>query len=108
MKRLVLLLAAVVFVTSGCANHSHRVKGDMLYLYLKRPHAKVVYFACSLDGYELHKAENIDRTTWRIAVPAGVEFRYFYIVDEAVYLPPCRIKEKDDFGSKNCIYVPGM
>ena len=108
MKKLVLLLAAVVFAASGCATHSHSVKGDTLYLHLKRPHAKIVYFACSLDGYEMRKAEKISRSTWRITVPAGVEFRYFYIVDNLIYLPPCRFREKDDFGSANCIYVPGM
>ena len=108
MKKLVLLLAAVVLISSGCASHSHRVKGDARYLHLKRPHARVVSFACSLDGYGLRKAEKIGRATWRVAVPAGLEFRYFYIVDGVVYLPPCRRREKDDFGSENCIYVPNM
>lgn len=108
MKILALFLASLVLVASGCTSHSHRLKSDTLYLYLKRPHAKVVSFACSLDGYELHKAEKIGRTTWQIAVPAGVEFRYFYIVDNLIYLPPCKFRETDDFGSENCIYVPGM
>ena len=108
MKRLALFLAALVLSASGCASHSHRVRGDTLYLRLRRPHAKVVSFACSLDGYELHKAEKIDRTTWLVTVPAGLEFKYFYVVDGGLYLPPCRFRETDDFGSENCIYVPGM
>ena len=108
MKKFVLLLAAVVLAASGCATHSHSVKGDTLYLHLKRPQARVVYFACSLDGYEMRKAEKIGRATWRITLPAGVEIRYFYIVDNFIYLPPCRFREMYDFGSENCIYVPGM
>jgi hypothetical protein len=45
---------------------------------------------------------------WQIVVPAGRELRYFYVVDDQVFTPPCRFKERDDFGTQNCIYIPEM
>ena len=80
----------------------------MVSIYLKKDDAEVVYFSYSLDGYELHEADKIDDDTWEVRVPCSEEFKYFYIVDGDVYVPACRITEKDDFGSENCIFVPGM
>ena len=108
MKRYVFLIVAVLFGLSGCASHYYEVKGDTLHIHLKKPYAKVVYFASSLDGYELHRARRIDDKTWEVTVPADAEFRYFYIVDGVLYLPSCKFKEQDDFGSENCLYIPDL
>jgi len=66
-----------------------------------------VVFAASLDAYTTHPASKIDGSRWAVSVAADAEFRYFYIVDGAVYVPECRFYEQDDFGSRNCVYVPG-
>lgn len=108
MSRYFLIVFAAFFFLSGCARHYYRVKGDMVRIYLKKPNATVVHFASSHDGFKLHKAKRIDPETWEITTRASGEFRYFYIVDGVVYLPPCRLKEHDDFGSANCLYSPGM
>ncbi|MDA3832294.1 MAG: hypothetical protein PF495_02760 [Spirochaetales bacterium] len=109
MKKYALLVVAVLFVFTGCAgSHFYKVKEDVVHIYLKNPDAKVVYFASSLDGYKPVRAKKINDKIWEVIVPAYVEFKYFYIVDGNVYLPSCRLKENDDFGSHNCIYVPGM
>lgn len=102
------LLVVVIVMLVGCASHDYWVKNNKLYLSLNKPDAKTVYFASSLDGFRLHKTEKLDANTWQIAVPAGTEFRYFYMIDGLLYVPPCRFKERDDFGTENCVYVPGM
>ncbi len=108
MKTHVLLIGAIMLILSGCTSHYYKVKEDMVHIYLKRPNAKDVFFVSSLDGYELHKARHGNDRIWEAKVPAHREFKYFYIVDGVVYLPPCRVKETDDFGSESCIYVPDM
>ena len=108
MSRYLRIVFAALFFFSGCAPHYYRVTGDMVHIYLKKPEATVVQFASSRDGFKLHKARRIDSETWEITTRASGEFRYFYIVDGAVYLPQCRFRENDDFGSANCLYIPGM
>jgi len=99
----------LLFVLTGCgAGHYHIVEEGNVSIYLNNPDAELVYFASSLDGYKLHKADRIDKDTWEVQVPSDKEFTYFYIVDGGVYVPACRMTEKDDFGSENCIYVPEM
>jgi hypothetical protein len=108
MKKYFLLSILAFFVFTGCAHHYYRVKGGTVELYLKRSDAIAVAFASSLDGYQLHRAEKRDSSTWTVTVPAYREFTYFYIVDGALFLPSCNFKEKDDFGATNCIYIPGL
>lgn len=108
MKRLAGILILLVIGTSGCASHYYRIKDDLLHLYLLKTEARSVYFASSLDAFELHNVKRIDAKTWEVQLPAGREFKYFYLVDDAVFLPPCRFMETDDFGTKNCIFIPGM
>lgn len=108
MKTHVLLIGAIMLILSGCTSHYYKVKEDMVHIYLKRPNAKDVFFVSSLDGYELHKAKHGNDRIWEATAPAHREFKYFYIVDGVAYLPPCRVKETDDFGSESCIYVPDM
>lgn len=80
----------------------------MVQFYLKIPDAKIVYFASSLDDFKLRQMQKIDKHTWAVVVPAGFEFKYFYVVDGDVYLPGCKLKAKDDFGSENCIFAQPM
>lgn len=109
MKGSVFLMLAVLPLLMGClSRHYSIVREDAVHLYLERPGAKVVYFASSLDGFALHKTRSSDEKTWEAIVPAHGEFSYFYIVDDVVYVPPCRFKEQDDYGATNCIYVPDM
>jgi len=81
-------------------------QSDRVTFYLKVPEARGVAFASSLDAYSPHLASRVDGSRWVVSVAAGSEFRYFYIVDGAVHVPECKFYEKDDFGSRNCVYVP--
>jgi hypothetical protein len=109
MKRYVLLVIAILFLFIGCAiRHYCTVEEDAVRMCLRKPDAKAVYFASSLDGFKPVMAKQNSDETWEVTVPKDVEFRYFYIVDGDVYVPLCAFKEHDDFGSENCIYVPRM
>jgi hypothetical protein len=103
MKRLLLSLALTVSLF-GCATHFYKTEDDLLHFFLKKPEAKTVLFASSLDGYEQHPTERVGKGTWEITVLPVADFKYFYIVDGSVYLPECMFAEKDDFGSEICIY----
>ena len=105
------LIIATLFLTMGligCEIHFYMFKENSLHLYLKSTDAHTVSFAYSEDGYQLHHAKKIDSKTWMVTVPKGLEFTYFYIVDGISFLPSCRFKEKDDFGSENCIFIQDM
>jgi hypothetical protein len=108
MKRIALgiVTAMLILWCGGCATHYHRVGNDTVTLYLKNAEARSVSFASSLDGFALHAAHRIGRNLWEISVPAAGEFKYFYIIDGNPYVPPCKYREKDDFGSENCIFMP--
>jgi hypothetical protein len=108
MKKCTPFLMISLLVLSGCVSHYYRKNDDKLSIFLKMPEAHQVYFFSSLDGYKPQKAVRINGRTWQVDAPAQTEFKYFYKVDGKVYLPPCRLKEQDDFGSQNCIYIPGM
>jgi hypothetical protein len=97
-----------VLALSGCASHYYRKNNDTVSIFLEKPDARRVYFLSSLDGYKPHEAARVDKRTWQINTSAKGEFKYFYTVDGAVYLPECRLKEQDDFGSQICIYIPGL
>ena len=106
MKRSILVLAIFLFGLAGCSTHYYNTQGNRLNIYLTVPDAQTVYFASSIDGFTPHKAKRVRSKTWKIEVNYSSEFRYFYIVDGSVYLPRCRLTEKDDFGSENCIFMP--
>jgi hypothetical protein len=101
-------LLILMMILPGCAVHFYRMERDIVHIYLKNPEARTVSFAYSQDGYRPRAAKRIDSKTWVVTVPAGSEFSYFYIIDDEVFVPPCACTEKDDFGSRNCIFVPGM
>jgi hypothetical protein len=107
VKLRILQLAVVAFYLAGCmTTHYHERQSDRVTFYLKMPGARGVAFASSLDAYSPRLASKVDSSRWVVSVAAGSEFRYFYFVDGAVYVPECKFYEKDDFGSRNCIYVP--
>jgi hypothetical protein len=106
VKRL-LPLAGLMLLATGCATHYYRVQGDTLDIYLDKPDARKVTFACSLDDFKPHDAHKVDGR-WVVSVPGGDSFRYFYVLDGELFLPPCDLKENDDFGSKNCIFNPHL
>ena len=107
MKILILHLTVVALCLAGCAaTHYHERQSDRVTSYLKAPGARGVVFASSLDAYSPHLASNVGGSRWVVSVAAGSEFRYFYIVDGGVHVPECKFYEKDDFGSRNCVYVP--
>ncbi len=108
MKILILQLTVVALCFAGCAaTHYHERQSDRVTFYLRAPEARGVAFVSSQDDYQIHRAERVNDSRWMVTVAANSEFRYFYIVDGRVYLPECELYEKDDFGSRNCIYVPG-
>ena len=107
MKTLILHLTVASLCLAGCtATHYHERQLDRVTFYLKAPSAGGVVFASSLDAYSPQLASKVDGSRWVVSTASGSEFRYFYIVDGAVYLPECKFYEKDDFGSRNCVYVP--
>lgn len=108
MKRYLLFVMISIWVFSGCASHYYQKNNDTVSIFLEKPDAERVYFLSSLDGFAPRKAARVDGGTWQINAPAKTEFRYFYRVDGDVYLPECQLKEQDDFGSKICIYIPGL
>lgn len=106
MTRLILIAALLVFNT-GCATHYYKVQDDTLLLYLDKPDAQQVILSCSLDGFEPHEAQRVDGR-WVVSLPSHDPFRYYYVLDGEMFLPPCQMKENDDFGSANCIFDPHL
>ena len=93
------------FSLSACAAHSYRIHGNEVTLVLRRPDAKSVMLATSLDGFNLQPAAAVSHA-WAVTLPADKGFRYFYQVDGEIVVPDCALKERDDFGSENCIFEP--
>ncbi len=108
MKRTFIAMAFLGMIMTGCAHHYQRVENGDVKLFLCAPKAREVLFASSLDGYRPHPAQRIGESAWMIRVPADKEFSYFYLVDGHVLVPECTYRERDDFGSANCIFLPGM
>ena len=107
MKKLILQLTAIVICLSGCAAaHYHERQSGRVTLYLKAPGAAKVEFVSSLDAFNPHRADRLEGSRWAVTLATNSEFRYFYIVDGDVFLPECEFYEKEDFGSRNCVFVP--
>ena len=99
-------MTLLIFVLSGCASR-HFVTREMnsLTFYLQHPNANRVQFAASFDQYNLHDAQQNSSGIWQVIIPVRSELKYFYVVDGLMYIPECRFKENDDFGSENCLYL---
>ena len=108
MSRLVISMLLTVWALGGCATPYQKIKGDQVYLYLKDTTSQTAFFASSLDGFQHHPFTRHTKNTWRINLPADQEFTYFYIMDNQLFIPDCPYKEKDDYGSENCIFVPDL
>jgi hypothetical protein len=109
MKRYAVFVLFILFFLVGCGRtHYLTVEERNVRVFLKHPDASTVLFASSLNGFEPVEAKKTDDAIWTVVVPKRSEFRYFYVVDGTVFVPPCPFKEQDDFGSQNCIYVPDM
>ena len=106
MKVILSFLSISLLFTAGCAVQKYEVVNQELHIYLKNKGAEKVYLLTSLDQFEPHEVSATDSGTWEAILPSDMEFRYFYLVDGDVFLPDCELKEKDDFGSDNCIYIP--
>ncbi len=106
MNKLVLLLTMLALSLGGCASgHFVTKKDGLLTFVLRHGAAKKVQFASSADYYVLHDAQQGGAGVWLVDVPASSELKYFYVVDGQTYVPECGLKETDDFGSENCIYL---
>ena len=101
-------MTVLFLLGAGCATHHYKVDADRVNLYLRMPEAKTVYFAASLDKFRPYPARKLGAGVWEVAVPSTREFTYFYQVDGNFYLPECRLKQTDDFGAENCVFVPDM
>ena len=101
-------MIAVSLLGAGCATHYYKMNADKVNLYLRMPEAKIVYVSTSLDEFALYRTNKLASGIWEVAMPATREFTYFYKVDGSIFLPDCKLREKDDFGDENCIFIPGM
>ena len=108
MKRFLILPLLMALMPAACSNQYFRVENEQTYLFLKARHAQSVMFASSLDHFQWRSADKIDEQTWRISIPVNIPQTYLYLVDGQLFLPECRYQEQDDFGSRNCLYIPGM
>ena len=106
MKTLVSFSISLL-LCSGCQYHYYTYSDTVVKLHLKEPLSKDVAFSCSLDDFALHTARFSDGE-WVVSLPANKRFRYFYLLDGEVFVPPCTLKENDGFGSQNCIFEPNM
>lgn len=103
--RLAIILLACLF--QGCApQHYVTIQANTVNLYLQAPQATNVQFASSADQYTLRKASKNQDGAWLINGLANQEFQYFYLVDGQLFIPDCRFKQNDDFGTTNCRYLP--
>ena len=102
-----LLLILYVAALSACSTHYHRIDGDGMILGLRKPEANRVVVFCSLDGFNPRPADRVSGR-WEVKLPADKAFKYFYTVDDILFLPDCSMKETDDFGSENCIFDPHL
>ena len=108
MIRQMISIILVAWAVVGCANHSQKIKGGQVYLHLNDTSSRSAFFASSLDGFQRHPLTRQTKKTWLVTLPADREFTYFYIMDGQPFVPDCHYKEKDDYGSENCIFMPDM
>lgn len=99
------VLVCLAMVLGGCSTHFYKKDGNEVAIYLKKPDGGETIFMCSLDGYAARNLKTY-KGTWVVNLPADKPFKYFYMVDGEIFIPPCPLKEKDDFGSENCIFEP--
>jgi hypothetical protein len=99
------ILVAVI-IAGGCSAHHHAIRDGYVDLYLRAPHVQSVSLVVSGDTFERVPAARDQLGDWKVTLNKTGAFKYFYLVDGKVYLPDCRLKERDDFGADNCIFSP--
>lgn len=100
------MISAAVFVTGGCSAHFHMINSGQVEMYLRAPQAQSVILVVSSDPFQQVQAQRSNSGLWKVTLNRESEFKYFYLVDGKAYLPDCRLRENDDFGSKNCVFPP--
>ena len=106
--RWVLAVVVLLSVLTGCAGFVVQERGtDRLLFRLRHQQAQQVALATSLDRYQPHAAALKRGGYWEVELPAHGSFSYFFLVDGAVYLPDCELREQDDFGAQNCLHLAG-
>lgn len=109
MKNFAFPLIILAFLVTACAQkHYSQMHGDRVSFYYKDKKANEVLFASSLENYKFLAARENNKHLWKVTVPAGKDFSYFYVVDGVIILPECAYTEYDDFGSRNCLYIADM
>lgn len=97
----------MILSMTGCASEHYFVHKDgLIDVHLMRNEAQEVYFASSADDFRMHRPLQKEDGRWVVEDLTDKEFRYFYMVDGALYLPTCQYRENDDFGRQNCIHQP--
>jgi len=98
----------VVFLALGACSGHHYVGSNKqgLIFYLEYPGASEVAFASSSDDFQLRQAHRDKLGRWLIEGLKKEDFQYFYLVDGKPFVPDCRYRQQDDFGSENCVYLP--
>lgn len=99
-------LLAAVLVAGGCAAHYHVVDNGHVEMYLTAPQAQSVVLVVAGNPFQKVQALRDASGTWKATLSQYGEFKYFYIMDNKAFLPDCRLKEHDDFGSDNCVFSP--
>lgn len=100
------MMWVAVFVIGGCAGHYHVSNSGGVEMYLRASQAQSVVLVVSTDPFQQIQAQRGDSGMWKVALNRQGEFKYFYLVDGKAYLPDCRLRENDDFGSNNCVFSP--
>jgi hypothetical protein len=99
-------ILAAVLVAGGCTAHYHMVNNGRVEMYLTAPQAQSVVLVIAGDPFQKVPALRDASGTWKATLNQPGEFKYFYLMDNKAYLPDCRLKEHDDFGSDNCVFSP--
>jgi hypothetical protein len=99
-------LLAAVLAAGGCTVHYHVVNNGQVEMYLAAPQAQSVVLVVAGDPFQKVPAQRDASGIWKATLNRPGEFKYFYIMDNQAYLPDCRLKEHDDFGSDNCVFTP--
>lgn len=75
-------------------------------IYLRAPQAREVALVVAAEAVEDIPAEPAGLGFWRARRQGRGEFRYSFRVDGKMELPDCPLRERDDFGSWNCVFDP--
>ena len=106
MKPSIVSVLAAVFVAGGCTAHYQIINSGHVEMFLTAPQAQSVVLVISGDPFQQLQARQDASGVWKVTLNQLSKFKYFYLVDGKTYLPDCRLRENDDFGSDNCVFSP--